>query len=74
MTTPIPGSIVIPMLGVPGTLASIDAHAVAAAAACVGASLVLALFARAVLHLQDHGTTHRFGSRFRVRRLMSSTA
>jgi hypothetical protein len=42
MMTPIPGSVVIPMLGVPGTLASIDAHAVAAAAVCVGASLVLA--------------------------------
>ena len=42
MMTPVPGSIMIPMLGVPSTLASIDTHAVAAAAVCVGASLLLA--------------------------------
>jgi hypothetical protein len=42
MMTPIPGSVVIPMLGVPSTLVSIDTHAVAAAAVCVGASLLLA--------------------------------
>jgi hypothetical protein len=42
MMTPIPGSVVIPMLGVPSVLASIDTHAVLAATACVGASLLLA--------------------------------
>ena len=42
MMTPIPGSFAVPMLGVPSTLASIDTHAVAAAALCVGASLLLA--------------------------------
>jgi hypothetical protein len=42
MMTPIPGSVVIPMLGVPSVLASIDTHAVLAASACVGASLLLA--------------------------------
>jgi hypothetical protein len=42
MTFPVPGSAMIPTLGVPSTLVSIDAHAVAAAAACVGASLLLA--------------------------------
>jgi len=42
MMTPIPGSVVIPMLGVPSTLASIDTHAVLSAVVCVGASLLLA--------------------------------
>ena len=42
MMTPIPGSILIPMLGVPSTLASIDTHAVLSAVVCVGASLLLA--------------------------------
>ena len=42
MMTPVPGSVVIPMLGVPSTLASIDTHAVLAAAVCVGASLLAA--------------------------------
>jgi hypothetical protein len=42
MMTPVPGSVVIPMLGVPSTLASIDVHALAAAAVCVGASLLAA--------------------------------
>jgi len=49
MMTPIPGGFAIPMLGVPSMLASIDTHAVAAAAVCVGASLLLAW---AVMHLQ----------------------
>ena len=42
MMTPIPGSVVIPMLGMPSVLASIDTHAALAATACVGASLLLA--------------------------------
>ena len=42
MMTPIPGSVVIPMLGVPSVLASIDTHAALAAVTCVGASLLLA--------------------------------
>ena len=53
MITPIPGSLVIPMLGVPSTLVSIDAHAVMAAVACVGASLVLAAV---VMYLQRRST------------------
>jgi hypothetical protein len=42
MMTPIPGSIVIPTLGVPSTLVSIGTQAVLASAVCVGASLLLA--------------------------------
>jgi membrane protein DedA with SNARE-associated domain len=42
MMIPVPGSVVIPMLGVPSTLASIDARAVAAAAVCVVVSLLAA--------------------------------
>jgi len=63
MTTPIPGSFAVPMLGVPSTLASIDASAVAAAAACVGASLLLAW---AVMHLQRRpqriSSSHSWGT------------
>jgi len=42
MMIPVPGSVVIPMLGVPSTLASIDTRAVAAAAVCVVVSLLAA--------------------------------
>ena len=41
MMTPIPGSILIPTLGMPSTLASIDTAALAAVV-CVGASLLVA--------------------------------
>jgi hypothetical protein len=51
MTFPIPGSTLIPTLGVPSTLMSLDLHAVAAAAVCVGASLLLAW---TVTLLQQH--------------------
>ena len=55
MMTPIPGSVVIPMLGVPSVLASIDTHAVFAATACVGASLLLA-WAVTVLQRRSQGS------------------
>ena len=72
MMTPIPGSVVIPMLSVPSTLVSIDTHAVAAAAVCVGASLLLAWTVTCLQRLT--GDAQRFGTRSRVIRLISSTA
>ena len=59
MTFLIPGSAVVPMLGVSATLVSIDAHAVAAAAACVGASLLLAWTVMLLQRHEERTTTPR---------------
>jgi len=47
----VPGSHLIPTFGVASTLVSVDAHAVLAAAACVGASLMLAAAAMRIQRL-----------------------
>jgi hypothetical protein len=59
MIFPVPGSFVIPTLGVPTPLVSLDAHAVLTAIACVGMSLTVSW---AVMALQRR-SVHRPRSR-----------
>ena len=49
--------VMIPMLGMSTTLASIDTYAVAAAAVCVGVSLLLAWTVMHVQRRHDHRST-----------------
>ena len=59
MIFPVPGSFVIPTLGVPTPLVSLDAHAVLTALACVGMSLVVSWGVMALQRRPTHRTRSR---------------
>ena len=59
MIFPVPGSFVIPTLGVPTPLVSLDAHAVLTALACVGMSLAVSWGVMALQRRPAHRTRSR---------------